>query len=25
VHRMVLTNFLRRQGKDFFAWGAGRG
>jgi acyl-CoA dehydrogenase len=25
VHRMVLTNFLRRQGKDFFAWGAGHG
>ncbi len=26
VHRMVLANFLRRQGKDFFAWGsAGRG
>src|SRR4051794_534357 len=25
VHRMVLTNFLRRQGKDFFNWGAGRG
>jgi acyl-CoA dehydrogenase len=25
VHRMVLTNFLRRQGKDFFSWGAGRG
>jgi acyl-CoA dehydrogenase len=25
VHRMVLANFLRRQGKDFFQWGAGRG
>jgi acyl-CoA dehydrogenase len=25
VHRMVLTNFLRRQGSDFFSWGAGRG
>jgi acyl-CoA dehydrogenase len=25
VHRMVLANFLRRQGRDFFAWGAGRG
>jgi acyl-CoA dehydrogenase len=25
VHRMVLTNFLRRQGTDFFSWGAGRG
>ena len=26
VHRMVLANFLRRQGKDFFSWGAaGRG
>ena len=26
VHRMVLANFLRRQGKEFFAWGAvGRG
>ena len=25
VHRMVLTNFLRRQGKDFFNWGAGHG
>ncbi|MFC7473596.1 acyl-CoA dehydrogenase family protein [Dankookia sp. GCM10030260] len=25
VHRMVLTNFLRRQGKDFFNWGAWRG
>jgi acyl-CoA dehydrogenase len=25
VHRMVLANFLRRQGTDFFAWGAGRG
>ena len=25
VHRMVLTNFLRGQGKDFFNWGAGRG
>jgi acyl-CoA dehydrogenase len=22
VHRMVLANFLRREGKDFFAWGA---
>src|SRR5215217_4955613 len=21
VHRMVLANFLRREGKDFFAWG----
>jgi acyl-CoA dehydrogenase len=21
VHRMVLANFLRRQGKDFFEWG----
>ena len=26
VHRMVLANFLRREGKEFFAWGAaGRG
>ena len=25
VHRMVLANFLRRQGKDFFAWGPWRG
>jgi acyl-CoA dehydrogenase len=25
VHRMVLTNFLRRQGKDFFSWGTHRG
>src|SRR3712207_6101244 len=26
VHRMVLANFLRREGKDFFSWGAaGRG
>src|SRR3954453_18463685 len=25
VHRMVLTNFPRRRGKDFFNWGAGRG
>jgi acyl-CoA dehydrogenase len=25
VHRMVLTNFLRRQGKEFFAWGASHG
>jgi acyl-CoA dehydrogenase len=25
VHRMVLTNFLRRQGKEFFGWGATRG
>ena len=25
VHRMVLANFLRRQGKDFFAWGTNRG
>jgi len=25
VHRMVLANFLRRQGKDFFAWGTGHG
>ncbi len=25
VHRMVLTNFLRRQGKEFFAWGTHRG
>ena len=25
VHRMVLANFLRRQGKDFFAWGAHHG
>src|SRR3954471_2805397 len=25
VHRMVLANFLRRQGKDFFAWGTYRG
>ncbi|MBU8539683.1 acyl-CoA dehydrogenase family protein [Falsiroseomonas tokyonensis] len=22
VHRMVLANFLRREGRDFFAWGA---
>jgi acyl-CoA dehydrogenase len=22
VHRMVLANFLRREGTDFFAWGA---
>ncbi|MCO6414607.1 acyl-CoA dehydrogenase family protein [Siccirubricoccus sp. KC 17139] len=25
VHRMVLANFLRRQGKDFFQWGVHRG
>jgi acyl-CoA dehydrogenase len=25
VHRMVLAGFLRRQGKDFFAWGADHG
>ncbi|HYZ33859.1 MAG TPA: acyl-CoA dehydrogenase family protein [Crenalkalicoccus sp.] len=25
VHRMVLANFLRKEGKEFFAWGAGRG
>ena len=25
VHRMVLTNVLRRQGKEFFGWGATRG
>jgi acyl-CoA dehydrogenase len=25
VHRMVLANFLRRQGKEFFKWGADRG
>ena len=25
VHRMVLASFLRRQGTEFFAWGAGRG
>jgi acyl-CoA dehydrogenase len=25
VHRMVLANFLRRQGTEYFAWGAGRG
>jgi len=25
VHRMVLTNFLRRQGKEFFTWDVGRG
>ncbi len=25
VHRMVLANFLRRQGVDFFGWGAGKG
>jgi acyl-CoA dehydrogenase len=22
VHRMVLANFLRREGTDFFQWGA---
>jgi acyl-CoA dehydrogenase len=22
VHRMVIANFLRREGRDFFAWGA---
>jgi acyl-CoA dehydrogenase len=22
VHRMVIANMLRREGKDFFAWGA---
>jgi acyl-CoA dehydrogenase len=22
VHRMVLANFLRREGSDFFQWGA---
>ena len=22
VHRMVLANFLRREGTDFFGWGA---
>ncbi|MBX6746487.1 MAG: acyl-CoA dehydrogenase family protein [Acetobacteraceae bacterium] len=25
VHRMVLANMLRREGKDFFSWGAGHG
>ena len=25
VHRMVLANFLRREGVDFFKWGAGKG
>ncbi|WP_149538775.1 acyl-CoA dehydrogenase family protein [Siccirubricoccus phaeus] len=25
VHRMVLANFLRRQGKEFFQWGVHRG
>jgi acyl-CoA dehydrogenase len=25
VHRMVLANFLRRQGKDFFQWGTHHG
>jgi acyl-CoA dehydrogenase len=25
VHRMVLANTLRREGTDFFAWGAGHG
>jgi acyl-CoA dehydrogenase len=25
VHRMVLANFLRRQGKDFYQWGSYRG
>jgi acyl-CoA dehydrogenase len=25
VHRMVLANFLRRQGRDFFQWGTHRG
>ena len=25
VHRMVLANFLRRDGIDFFKWGAGKG
>ncbi|MBV1797931.1 acyl-CoA dehydrogenase family protein [Siccirubricoccus sp. G192] len=25
VHRMVLANMLRREGKDFFAWGAAHG
>jgi acyl-CoA dehydrogenase len=22
VHRMVIANFLRREGANFFAWGA---
>jgi acyl-CoA dehydrogenase len=25
VHRMVLANMLRREGSEFFAWGAGHG
>jgi acyl-CoA dehydrogenase len=25
VHRMVLANFVRREGVDFFGWGAGKG
>jgi len=25
VHRMVLANTLRSQGRDFFAWGAEHG
>ena len=25
VHRMVLANFLRREGVDFFKWGHGKG
>ena len=25
VHRMVLANMLRREGKDFFSWGAAHG
>lgn len=25
VHRMVLANMLRREGKEFFSWGAAHG
>jgi acyl-CoA dehydrogenase len=25
VHRMVLANMLRREGREFFSWGAAHG